>query len=171
MRIKFIALPTQRVAVSTTLRKPIATSKTLHRPFPINSTALHVPSQRWDTAEGQGRINTGVIIWLRTIFQAHIHKLGTVWTTYMFKTCLKFSSTKQSFLNMQWYSKIEFLFIIQFCRNSHNQIVFNNTKVDVLLKRGNQPSCSCYESYSLTYECGEFTYTDHCSLLQQDLRK
>lgn len=150
MRIKFIALPTQRVAVSTTLRKPIATSKTLHRPFPINSTALHVPSQRWDTAEGQGRINTGVILWLRTIFQAHIHKLGTVWTTYMFKTCLKFSSTKQSFLNMQWYSKIEFLFIIQFCRNSHNQIVFNNTKVDVLLKRGNQPSCSCYESYSLT---------------------
>lgn len=46
VRIKLIALPTQAVAISVNFRKPTATSITLHKPLPIASTNLHVPSQR-----------------------------------------------------------------------------------------------------------------------------
>ena len=47
VRRKWTARPTQAVTFSVNLRKPTATSNTLHKPFPIASTVLHVPSQRW----------------------------------------------------------------------------------------------------------------------------
>ena len=46
-----MALLIQPHTASMPFKKPTATSKMLHKPLPMNSTARQVPSQRYDTAE------------------------------------------------------------------------------------------------------------------------